>query len=129
MAAIDGSKFKAVNARDKNFTRASCRNGGSGRGEHRALSVGAGDGGPSGRRVGGSQVGAAEGQDRLTARADAHHHVELFHLAHVWLSHDIVVKQHGGTIEAATEAGVFTEFMIRLPRAGQGALSNRGAAI
>ena len=45
------------------------------------------------------------------------------------LSHDIVVKQHGGTIEAATEAGVFTEFMIRLPRAGQGVLSNRGAAI
>ena len=45
------------------------------------------------------------------------------------LSHDIVVKQHGGTIEAATEPGVFTEFMIRLPRASQGALSNRGAAI
>src|SRR5271168_3387561 len=34
------------------------------------LSVGAGDGGSSGRRVGGGQVGAAEGQDRLAARAD-----------------------------------------------------------
>ena len=33
--------------------------------------LGAGDGGSSGRRVGASQVGAAEGQDRLAARADA----------------------------------------------------------
>jgi len=37
------------------------------------------------------------------------------------LSHDIVVKQHGGTIDAETEPGVFTEFIIRLPRSGQGA--------
>jgi signal transduction histidine kinase len=34
------------------------------------------------------------------------------------LSHDIVVKQHGGTLEVATEPGVFTEFTITLPRRG-----------
>ena len=32
------------------------------------------------------------------------------------LSHDIVVKQHGGTLEVATEPGGFTEFTILLPR-------------
>jgi two-component system, NtrC family, sensor kinase len=32
------------------------------------------------------------------------------------LSHDIVVKQHNGTIEVATEPGSFTEFIVRLPR-------------
>src|SRR5262249_23250442 len=32
------------------------------------------------------------------------------------MSHDIVVKQHGGTIELATEPGSFTEFIITLPR-------------
>jgi len=32
------------------------------------------------------------------------------------LSYDIVVKQHGGTIEVVTELGSFTEFIIRLPR-------------
>jgi GAF domain-containing protein len=32
------------------------------------------------------------------------------------LSHDIVVKQHGGTIDAATELGAYTEFVITLPR-------------
>jgi len=32
------------------------------------------------------------------------------------MSHDIVVKQHGGTIEAVTEPGSFTEFIITLPR-------------
>ena len=32
------------------------------------------------------------------------------------MSHDIVVKQHGGTIDVATEPGKFTEFTIRLPR-------------
>jgi signal transduction histidine kinase len=32
------------------------------------------------------------------------------------MSHDIVVKQHGGTIEVVTEPGAFTEFIITLPR-------------
>ena len=32
------------------------------------------------------------------------------------MSHDIVVKQHGGTIEVDTELGIFTEFIITLPR-------------
>jgi PAS domain S-box-containing protein len=32
------------------------------------------------------------------------------------MSHDIVVKQHGGTIEVVTEPGSFTEFIITLPR-------------
>jgi signal transduction histidine kinase len=40
------------------------------------------------------------------------------------LSHDIVVKQHGGTIEVATEPGEFTEFIIVLPRSG-GAAARR----
>ncbi|MDN5004986.1 ATP-binding protein [Bradyrhizobium sp. GCM10027634] len=32
------------------------------------------------------------------------------------MSHDIVAKQHGGTIDVSTEPGVFTEFIITLPR-------------
>jgi hypothetical protein len=32
------------------------------------------------------------------------------------LSHDIVVKQHGGKIEVLTDPGSFTEFIITLPR-------------
>ena len=32
------------------------------------------------------------------------------------MSHDIVVKQHGGSIDVATEPGQFTEFTIVLPR-------------
>ena len=32
------------------------------------------------------------------------------------MSHDIVVKQHGGKIDVNTEPGAFTEFIITLPR-------------
>ena len=32
------------------------------------------------------------------------------------MSHDIVVKQHGGRIDVDTEPGIFTEFIITLPR-------------
>jgi two-component system NtrC family sensor kinase len=32
------------------------------------------------------------------------------------MSHDIIVKQHGGTIDVMTEPGQFTEFTIVLPR-------------
>ena len=34
------------------------------------------------------------------------------------MSHDIIVKQHGGSIDVETEAGLFTEFKIVLPRTG-----------
>jgi signal transduction histidine kinase len=32
------------------------------------------------------------------------------------MTHDIIVKQHGGRIDVETEPGVFTEFIITLPR-------------
>jgi two-component system NtrC family sensor kinase len=35
------------------------------------------------------------------------------------MSHDIIVKQHGGSIDVATEPGLFTEFKIVLPRTSQ----------
>ena len=42
------------------------------------------------------------------------------------LSYDIVVKQHGGTIEVVTEPGDFTEFIIVLPRNGAAAAKMTG---
>jgi signal transduction histidine kinase len=35
------------------------------------------------------------------------------------ISWDIVTQQHGGTIAVDSRVGEFTEFAIRLPRAGQ----------
>src|SRR5580692_12076669 len=35
------------------------------------------------------------------------------------MSHDIIVKQHGGSIDVETEPGIFTEFKIVLPRTSQ----------
>ena len=35
------------------------------------------------------------------------------------MSHDIIVKQHGGSIDVETELGHFTEFKIVLPRRSQ----------
>ena len=32
------------------------------------------------------------------------------------MSHDIIVKQHGGKIDFETKLGEFTEFIINLPR-------------
>ena len=42
------------------------------------------------------------------------------------MSHDIVVKQHGGTIDVNTEQGHFTEFRIVLPRTSNFAEKSRG---
>jgi signal transduction histidine kinase len=44
------------------------------------------------------------------------------------LSHDIVVKQHAGTIEVETELGSFTEFRIVLPR-GAASLGTSGGDV
>ena len=35
------------------------------------------------------------------------------------MSHDIIVKQHGGSIDVETEPGQFTEFRVVLPRASR----------
>jgi two-component system NtrC family sensor kinase len=42
------------------------------------------------------------------------------------MSHDIIVKQHGGTIDVETEAGQFTEFTIVLPRTSIHSNKTRG---
>jgi signal transduction histidine kinase len=41
------------------------------------------------------------------------------------LSYDIIVKQHGGSIEVETQPGEFTEFRIVFPRTA-GSLSGSG---
>jgi len=42
------------------------------------------------------------------------------------MTHDIIVKQHGGRIDVATEAGQFTEFTIVLPRKSNLSGGDRG---
>ena len=44
------------------------------------------------------------------------------------ISHDIIVKQHGGSIEVDTQPGEFTEFRIFLPRAAASASKSGGRA-
>jgi hypothetical protein len=41
------------------------------------------------------------------------------------MSHDIIVKQHGGTIDVETERGQFTEFGVILPRSSNFSNSNK----
>jgi two-component system, NtrC family, sensor kinase len=43
------------------------------------------------------------------------------------MSHDIVVKQHGGKIDVDTEPGEFTEFIITLPRTAAAQIQAGGA--
>ncbi|WP_249132936.1 GAF domain-containing protein [Bradyrhizobium sp. AUGA SZCCT0182] len=43
------------------------------------------------------------------------------------MSHDIIVKQHGGTIDVDTEPGQFTEFRIVLPRTSNPLNKSRGS--
>jgi signal transduction histidine kinase len=42
------------------------------------------------------------------------------------MSHDIVVKQHGGKIDVDTKPGVFTEFIITLPRTAAAEMQSGG---
>jgi signal transduction histidine kinase len=42
------------------------------------------------------------------------------------MSHDIIVKQHGGTIDVSTERGQFTEFTVVLPRNSNLSSKTRG---
>ncbi len=43
------------------------------------------------------------------------------------ISYEIVTQQHGGTISVDSEVGAYTEFTVRLPRAGQGRITARAA--
>jgi two-component system NtrC family sensor kinase len=38
------------------------------------------------------------------------------------MTHDIIVKQHGGRIDVETERGAYTEFTITLPRGNGSAI-------
>ena len=74
IVAIDGSKFKAVNSRDRNFTPGKIdRRQRADRGEHPALPRRAGDGRPHAAGGARGQDRAAAGQDQNAARADAPH--------------------------------------------------------
>jgi signal transduction histidine kinase len=42
------------------------------------------------------------------------------------ISHDIIAKQHGGSIEVDTQPGEFTEFRIVLPRTAASAIKFGG---
>ena len=44
------------------------------------------------------------------------------------ISHDIIVKQHSGSIEVDTQPGEFTEFRIVLPRMAPSADKSEGGA-
>ena len=44
------------------------------------------------------------------------------------MTHDIIVKQHGGKIDVETEPGNFTEFIIVLPRNSNLSVRERGEA-
>ena len=44
------------------------------------------------------------------------------------MTHDIIVKQHGGRIDVTTEPGQFTEFTIVLPRKTNLSGGDRGKA-
>ena len=44
------------------------------------------------------------------------------------ISHDIIVKQHSGSIEVDTRLGEFTEFRIVLPRSASSASKPGGCA-
>ncbi len=63
---IDGSKFKAVNARDRNFTRAKMQRRLADRGVCRALSA------PAGQRRPARAVGCPRDQDRPSEGQDRH---------------------------------------------------------
>ena len=42
------------------------------------------------------------------------------------ICHDVIVKQHGGSIDVETKPGAFTEFTIRLPRVATSSLPGGG---